>query len=209
MAIVDIIGFRHGETDENLSNIMQGCSINNVLNPTGKKQAIQLAEKLVPLVAEYDGIWMISSDLLRAKDTGLMVYQKLPQQKTRGFKETTNLRERNYGSFEGKDKHLIRKTAASKAYWELKTVNERLKIVLADDVETDHALITRARLAINTVIQAQKDNVDREILLVSSHGNTLRTLLTAIFNDANYPPLNNCEYVKFSVDQWNQMIWEK
>lgn len=209
MAIVDIIGFRHGETDGNLSNIMQGCSINNELNQTGKRQAVQLAEELAPLVTGYAGIWMITSDLLRAKETGLTVYQKLPQQKTRGFRETTNLRERNYGSFEGKDKHLIRQTAASKAYWELKTVHERLRIVLADDVETDYALLTRARLAINTVIQTQKNNLDREVLLVSSHGNTLRTLLTAIFNDANYPPLNNCDYVKFSTDQWNQMIWEE
>ncbi len=207
MAIVDIIGFRHGETDGNLANIMQGCSINNDLNKTGHEQAATLAIDIAALVASYDGIYMITSDLLRARNTGKIIFKHLPTDKVRGFSEDIGLRERNYGSFEGQDKYLVRETDGSRRYWSIKTVQERLQIKIATDVETDHALLTRVKAAINNIILARKAVPGKEVLLVSSHGNTLRTLLTAIFNDVDYPPLNNCGYVKFSIEQWDQMIF--
>ncbi len=207
MAIVDIIGFRHGETDGNLANIMQGCSINNDLNQNGRDQATTLAVELNTLITSYDGIYMISSDLLRAKNTGITIYKQLPQDKIRGYSEDLGLRERSYGSFEGRNKLLIRETDGSKRYWSLKTVQERSRVTIANDVETDHALLTRVRAAINKIILARKAIPGKEVLLVSSHGNTLRTLFTAIFNDVDYPPLNNCGYVKFSIEQWDQMIF--
>lgn len=208
MAIVDIIGFRHGETDGNLNNILQGCSVDYDLNDNGRSQAGNLALELNPLVADYDGIIMISSDLLRAQNTGLKVYNSLPRDKKRGFSTHLELRERNYGSFEGRHKHLVRETVGSKQYWELTTVRERLHVAIANDVETDHDLLTRVRNLINTVIQLREHISEREVLLVSSHGNTLRTILTAIFDNADYPPLSNCAHVKFSVEAWKRMIYE-
>jgi len=42
-----LIIFRHGETDGNVRNIIQGAGIDCPLNETGKKQAALLRDRLV------------------------------------------------------------------------------------------------------------------------------------------------------------------
>ncbi len=83
---------RHGETEWNYLKVMQG-SVDIPLNEKGKEQAAKLHELLND--KHFDLI--ISSPLLRAKETAEIVNEK--------FKKEViiddRLAERNYGEFEG------------------------------------------------------------------------------------------------------------
>lgn len=83
---------RHGETDWNLQNILQGSS-DIPLNETGKLQALKSSEVL------KDSHWdiIISSPLKRARETADIINQKLSIQ----VEEMNQFRERNYGKAEG------------------------------------------------------------------------------------------------------------
>lgn len=63
------IFFRHGETDGNVKNIMQGASMDTLLNINGVRQAKQLAEKAKDLGLEK----IYSSNLKRAIQTATLV----------------------------------------------------------------------------------------------------------------------------------------
>ena len=60
-----IIFFRHGETDNNVKNIMQGAGMNTPLNAHGIQQAKELAEK----ANEFGVEKIYSSSLIRAIQT--------------------------------------------------------------------------------------------------------------------------------------------
>ena len=77
---------RHGETAANHSRLLQGSGINQPLNEKGRAQASALAERFK--TQQIDAI--VSSDLLRAKETALMVKEFHPEAV---FIETPALRE--------------------------------------------------------------------------------------------------------------------
>lgn len=60
---------RHGETDNNKNNIIQGSVVDMALNKKGEKQAQQGAARLkkIPFTAAF------SSDLVRAKQTAEII----------------------------------------------------------------------------------------------------------------------------------------
>lgn len=94
---------RHGETEFNRANILQGASIPSQLNSKGEKQASLLGERLKKI--KFDHIY--TSDLNRAKKTAEIISGQLdfvPQ-----ITECRDLRERNYGDFEGHTWDDVRK----------------------------------------------------------------------------------------------------
>tara|TARA_R110000868_G_scaffold103710_2_gene285421 strand:+ start:10633 stop:11199 length:567 start_codon:yes stop_codon:yes gene_type:complete len=90
---MNIVIFRHGQTDWNVEGRLQG-STDIALNLTGKEQAKQLAAKLAHY--SFDGI--ISSDLSRAHETAQLVAA------VHGIKviKDKRLREIELGQAEGK-----------------------------------------------------------------------------------------------------------
>jgi probable phosphoglycerate mutase len=100
--IKEFLLFRHGQTDWNKEGRLQG-SQNSVLNEVGKEQAKKLADSLV-----FEGLEVIvSSDRLRAKETGDVVAKKL----NIPIYFTKNLSEACLGYLEGKflselDQHI-------------------------------------------------------------------------------------------------------
>ncbi len=212
MAIVDIIGFRHGETDFNKAGILQGAGVNIDLNQDGERQADDLAEVITDLCKSYDGIHGLTSDLIRAHNTWNRVCNKLPEAaraKLRTFAITPALRERNFGPLEGGTKEVFGSHTGYLAYRKLSTVLERQKFSIGTGIETDFDIVRRVKNEVNRVIDLHKNQPGMEVLLLSTHGNTFRTILSAIFNNVDYPPLKNCECVKVSLQQWNQMIFEE
>jgi 2,3-bisphosphoglycerate-dependent phosphoglycerate mutase len=91
-AVTHILAIRHGETDWNTEQRLQGHT-DIPLNAKGREQARRLAEAL----REQELHAVYSSDLSRAKDTAVAfaVQRQLPLQLTPA------LRERGFGSFEG------------------------------------------------------------------------------------------------------------
>lgn len=85
---------RHGETEQNINHIVQGQLPGNLTNK-GKQQAKNLAIKL----KDYNFDQIYSSDLKRCSDTAryiLKCHQNTP------CKFTKELRETNFGSFQGR-----------------------------------------------------------------------------------------------------------
>lgn len=85
---------RHGETDNNKNNIIQGSVIDATLNKKGEKQAKQAAARLkqVPFAAAF------SSNLIRAKQTAEIISLEHHLAVT----TAKALRERGFGSYEGR-----------------------------------------------------------------------------------------------------------
>lgn|SRR5574344_469211 len=83
---------RHGETEDNVNQILQGQS-DGKLTPEGIEQAKELRDKLAG--EHFDAI--ISSDLKRAVDTAAI----LNEPHNLGIEQTVLLRERDWGDFTG------------------------------------------------------------------------------------------------------------
>ena len=91
---------RHGQTDYNLKQIWQGSRIDAPLNETGRKQALELAEKVSSLNLEL----VVSSPLLRAWKTADIIAAR-----NNLFLQTMeDFREADYGVAEGCSMQFIR-----------------------------------------------------------------------------------------------------
>lgn len=95
---------RHGETDAHLKRLLLGQKIDAGLNKNGIKQSEKLALRLKNV--KIDAIF--SSDLKRAKETAQII-NKYHNTK---IKFSKNLRERNFGIFQGKPKESLLKAAS-------------------------------------------------------------------------------------------------
>ena len=88
---------RHGQTDWNLEHKVQG-SIDIELNESGRKQALKMQEKLKDV--HFDVIFC--SPLVRAKETAEIISES---HKNTPLIVSDELRERNFGEYEGKHKN--------------------------------------------------------------------------------------------------------
>lgn len=146
---------RHGETEENLSHILQG-TLPGHLTDRGRRQAIEAAQALAarPLAT------IVSSDLQRCRDTAAIVQGELAQITHSAPPPalfTTLLRERDWGTATGK------------------VVDGTHRVAIPPDAESVEHLRLRAR----TFLQFARENYpDREILVIS-HGLFLRFLQAA------------------------------
>ncbi|MBQ0105259.1 MAG: histidine phosphatase family protein, partial [Armatimonadetes bacterium] len=86
---------RHGETDCNKTNILQGMKIPSYLNEKGEKQAECVGRRLKNI--KFDHIYC--SDFPRAVKTAEIIKEELDCKPP--LSERAELRERNYGDFEG------------------------------------------------------------------------------------------------------------
>lgn len=102
---------RHGETDWNTKSLIQGHQ-DIPLNENGKKQALELAQKLQK--HQFSAVY--SSDLSRAKETAEIINQ----QHLLTINLSTQLRERYFGEFEGVSFRDVSKD--SEGGWTLPTV---------------------------------------------------------------------------------------
>ena len=72
MSTVELLVFRHGETDWNRERRLQGHT-NTALNDTGKAQAKELAQ----VIKKHKPELIVCSDLLRAQETAKIVNEDL------------------------------------------------------------------------------------------------------------------------------------
>lgn len=159
---------RHGETEENLSRILQG-HLPGLLTNNGRQQVMLLRDKL-PL-KRFDVI--VSSDLKRATDT---VELLMGNQIAIPWEKTSLLREIDWGSVTG---------------CKIEDVDFKH---LPKDVETKEALFERAKRASQYLIET---HAGKSVLLVS-HGLFLRSLIANLTNVAicqlhTVRRMENCE----------------
>lgn len=100
MSITRLFIVRHGETDFNRKQMMQGRGLDAPLNETGKKQAVRIASLLESESADQ----LVTSSMMRSIQTAqpLAKLQSLPIQ------TYDELDEMNFGEFEGRKSADIR-----------------------------------------------------------------------------------------------------
>ncbi len=160
-----LILVRHGETIENQKGICQG-QMEGTLSDNGIEQAKRVAEFLKS--EKIDVIY--SSDLKRALDTANEVVKQFPNSP---FYQDKRIRERYFGSFQGK---LF--------------PENRKNLVIPPDAESDLALFQRVNEFYNEIIEK---HFNHNVLIVS-HGVTLRVMLAIIQSHSNIDsiePLSN------------------
>lgn len=163
---------RHGETDWNKKEIVQG-RIDNPLNETGKKQALATGEKLKIMNINFD--YIFSSPLIRAKESALIINNIL---NVKNFSVRENLTERQFGEIEGMKICEMKKI--------VKTFTEPPK-----GFETDFEIINRVQNEINEIVKMGEN------ILIVCHSHTIKSLLVSI-DPINYNfnyPLKNAEVV--------------
>ncbi len=171
-----LLVIRHGETEENARHICQGQTP-GTLSPKGKSQAEALGKRLrkEPLVVCY------SSDQRRASDTASIILSTHEGRKVPIILDK-RLRERYFGSFEGK---------VFPPYSD--------EVVPLEEVETAETIRERLRSFLEEIkpLYGKEDTV-----MIVSHGFTLR-VLAALFRGTPLSSLgeistpDNCDLTEY------------
>jgi probable phosphoglycerate mutase len=160
---------RHGETEYNRRDIVQGGGVDSTLNSTGRAQAEALAQRLesVPIDSLY------ASTLQRAKQTAnILVRPHEPLFRT----HLRDLREMNWGVLEGEPPSETRDASMSalKAKWQEGAYDRAV-----DGGESIRDVQARVRRALRHILAR---DAGRTILVVT-HGRYLRVLLATLLDD--------------------------
>lgn len=149
---------RHGETDQNKLGIVQG-RIDNPLNELGEDQAKKLGEKLNKEHIKFDQI--ISSPLIRAKQTAEIIKKELNQNITISFDD--RFLERDFHHLDGKHVSIAMPFVRTKGY-------------TYEGYEDDIKLVKRISEA---VLDLEKLYPDQNVLLVT-HSHVIKALYVFI-----------------------------
>ena len=175
---------RHGQTDWNLENRIQG-HLDMPLNDTGRNEAKQCQEKLASIKIDR----IIASDLLRAKETAAIINESfcLP------ITYDARLRELNMGDLQG----LIAKDISNEL-WDL--LNHKPHKVHAESLEDFYKRI-----------KSFFDEIDAgQNTLIVAHGGTVRM---AMYLSHNPKVFNQEEFEKtcleFKIKNTGVFGWDK
>lgn len=183
---------RHGETEWNVKHIIQGQSNSN-LTENGKSQAQETAKEFENI--KFDAIF--SSDSFRAQNTAEII--KLDRELL--IQTSELLRERNFGSFEGRPAKDFEDAFKEKLEKRLKlTEGENWVYKVSEDVESDEEVVSRFITKIREISVAYPNKT----VLVVSHGGPIRMFLakTGYLSKKDLPggSFKNAGYVKVLSD---------
>ncbi len=170
---------RHGETNENITSIMQG-NMETVLNEKGIRQALKVREKVKN--AKIDLV--ITSPRMRTKQTALLAAPNIK------IIEDDRLLSRNHGEFQGMKRDEIN----IKEYWNIK-LNKQYK-----KAESMGAIFNRVSSLLNDILINYSD---KTVLLVTHSGIT--RVLYYYFNgfpddgDLTEYTSNNCSFEQYEL----------
>ena len=184
---------RHGETENNINEILQGCTVDSPLTKKGQEQAKRIAKELSHI--HFDGGF--SSDLSRAKRTAEII----TLERKLAIKTTQALREQCYGKYEGQPYEVIQ-SELKELLEEYERLNdgEKWHFQLEEGMETDAQAGSRFITFIREIAVAYPT---KTILLVS-HGDVIKYFLIHIgyttYSQLGEGSIENCSYVKIQSD---------
>ena len=162
MAVTNIYLARHGETEFNRCNQIQGRGIDASLNDTGRQQAEAIARFLRPV----DMHRIYSSSLKRSKETASLIAQSFDLE----VESHQDLDEMNFGIFEGRP--------ISEIETELKHLHLTWKNGDVDHAsengESPRAVLIRAGNKLDAILREHPESN----LLFILHGRLLRIVLS-------------------------------
>lgn len=154
---------RHGETEYNKENRIQGGSIDAPLNAVGKQQAHKMAQALKEKL--IGSVVIFASSMQRARQTANFVASAI----NRDYSHTEQLKEMNYGAFEGE------------LFDEIKTELEVLMHSWASGSTTKSAPMGESPESVRdrcaNFIMHQIDHQKADNLVFVLHGRVIRVLL--------------------------------
>jgi|GEM_PF-115269 len=163
---VDLTLVRHGETDYNKEDKVNGGNVDTLLNETGRAQVRALAKKLKK--RKYDVI--ISSDLKRAVETAEILSAELKVPHAARWKE---LRERDMGDWSGKSEQKYRTTLPNGV-----TASPGLSPLTPANGESFEAFLQRMEKALQRI----RAEYPGKRVLVACHGGPLKGLQALVEN---------------------------
>jgi len=191
---------RHGESEGNINGDIYGA------DPPLTQKGIEQAEKVAALFESIYLDHVFSSDLRRAYKTAEIVAQK----KKLPIMPVKELRERHFGSLEGKNGTYVRKHHQKKydGFTEV-SVQEQMNWKLVEDMETFGEALIRILRFLNQVTETHKG----KHLLLASHANIMLSLLIHLrfaqsFNELPYGSIPNTSYMKIEEQNGSFKITE-
>lgn len=183
---------RHGETEQNKQNIIQG-RMDNPLNETGKSQAFHVASWFQHHAISLD--WIVSSPLIRAKETATIVKDSLAMSQPLQFHN--GLIERNFGFYDGKPiqadyfDHVIQETIPGmEKHQEL----EERVLQAIDEIALKHPHQTIALVCHSHVIKAL-------FVRIKPHFTYRSYLKNGSIHECLYDPLTKqFDIIQFNID---------
>ena len=162
---------RHGETDYNRDNVMQGGGIDSPLNATGRAQSEALADRLASV--SFDVVY--TSPMQRTEETADIVagpHEPIPRRRLDA------LREMGWGVLEGQGPSEERDALLQsvKADWRNGNFDRAV-----DGGESIHDVAARAQNAIDHLMTHEMGNT----VLVVTHGRYLRVFLSTLIDGAD------------------------
>ncbi len=175
--------FRHGETDGNVKNIVQGAGIDMPLNAHGREQA----EKLRDIFADLDYSVIYSSKMSRAKETAEIVASA----KKAEVIPLAGLEEIHFGDAEG----MLSDEAHEKYKDIFKVIRDishpDFKYAKLPNAESVEETLNRAYKALDYIKKIHEE----ERAVVASHGGLMFNLYLDLFGLRHQ--FANCEYFVF------------
>lgn len=165
MSRVEILVFRHGETDWNRQRRFQGHT-DIPLNDLGREQA----ENLIPIFNLYKPQVIVSSDLLRAKETAEIANGHLQAP----LIVTEALRECRIGDPEGLERDVVFERFGLEAWERWMSTKPEDKDFGFPNGETKSEHLSRMILFIEEFCRR---NPELDCIALSTHGGSLRRLV--------------------------------
>lgn len=189
MSSVELLVFRHGQTDWNRDHLLQGHS-DIPLNDIGRRQA----EALGVALADFDFEVVLSSDLVRAKETAeIATLSRSP-----AFHLTSDLRECHLGEAEGIHRDEISRRYGEDFWRRWKSNHPEDHEIGLPGGETKRQHKSRV---IGSVEKFCRSHPDLGTLAVSTHGLSLVRLIQHCHNTPGGELLlPNCALVLMRFD---------
>lgn len=191
---------RHGETEWNALRRLQGW-LDIPLSETGRRQAQQLGAFLLSDAFNHPIDAVISSDLSRASETARLAVDS----RFGPIQERTELRERCYGIYEGRDWALLNGSDPERPHINFRTLDQA--------VEGGESLAQFAA-RVQRAFEALASDFPGKNLMVFAHGGVIDIawrLSGKVALDAARPsPIVNTSINQFSITggkEWVQIEW--
>ena len=185
--IMRIYLVRHGQTDDNIKNLMQGWK-DTPLNDQGRKQA----RALVSFFNDEQIDVVYASDLSRARETAQIIANSLHKE----VYIDKQLREMYLGSWEG---HSWQEIEAEFAYFFNKPENEKNAL----NIHSGESYIEFQLRAFQTFKKIVQLNSHKNIMIVT-HGGVIREIIATIMKinqvQKDAIPIRNCSVSMIEFD---------
>ena len=169
---------RHGQTDWNKANLMQGIT-DIPLNDTGREQARTTGQKLADMGLKFTVL--VSSPLSRAHETAQLVGEHFDLQVHKTYPE---LVERAYGAGEGLDIPISERRAPERYY---------------PNVESERDVYIRAVRTLRGIVRELSEASGDQKIIAVSHGSFIRRALSAAAGEEWTVTVPNAEPLTIDV----------